>query len=56
MMADMPGVYVAVGIRGRVKATSITSSSALVILKDQVLGMNWSLVNIPSVYVKDTCP
>jgi hypothetical protein len=38
------------------KATSITSSSALVILIHQVFDMNGSLYDIPSIYVKDSCP
>jgi hypothetical protein len=55
-MEEMPGVCVAVCFKGRVNATSITSSSALVILIHQVFGMNRSLYDEPSVYVKDSSP
>jgi hypothetical protein len=53
---EMPGIRVAVCFKGRVKATSMTSSSALVILKHQVFGMNRSLYDKPSVYVEDASP
>jgi hypothetical protein len=55
-MEEMPGVGVAVCFKGRVKATSMTSSSALVILKHKVFGMNRSLYDKPSVYVEGSSP
>jgi hypothetical protein len=39
-----------------VNATSMTSSSALVILKYQVFGMDRSLYDKPSVYVEGSSP